>query len=66
VCDRSAERSPDLPGDTERIRWRFDYPLATAGTVEERQRAFNDIGTQLVNRVRICMSLPSIGGRGRL
>jgi hypothetical protein len=58
--------SPDLPGEPERIRWSFGDPVATTGTVDERQRAFNNIATQLVNRVRIWMSLPSIGGRGRL
>jgi protein-tyrosine-phosphatase len=66
VCNRSAERCPDLPGDPERIHWSFDDPAAATGTVEERQRAFNNIAAQLVNRVRIWMSLPSIGGRGRL
>jgi protein-tyrosine-phosphatase len=66
VCDRSAERRPDLSGDLERIQWSFDDPVAAIGTVEERQRAFNNIAAQLVNRVRIWMSLPSIGGRGRL
>ena len=66
VCDRSAERCPNLPGDPERIHWSFDDPVAATGTVEERQRAFDNIATQLVNRVRIWMALPGIGGRGRL
>ena len=63
VCDRTAEQCPVFPGDPERIHWSCDDPAAAAGTTEERQRAFDRVATQLVNRMRIWLALPSIGGR---
>jgi protein-tyrosine-phosphatase len=65
VCDRAAERCPVFPGDPERIHWSYDDPAAATGNAEERQRAFNGVATQLVNRVRIWLSLPSVGGTVR-
>jgi ArsR family transcriptional regulator, arsenate/arsenite/antimonite-responsive transcriptional repressor / arsenate reductase (thioredoxin) len=63
VCDRSAERCPVFPGDPERIHWSFDDPAAVTGSDEERQRAFNTTASQMVSRIRIWLSLPSVGGR---
>lgn len=65
VCDRSAEQCPVFPGDPERIHWSCEDPAALDGSAEERQRAFDRTATQLVNRMRIWMSLPSIGGTVR-
>lgn len=62
VCDRAAERCPVFPNDPEHIHWSFDDPAAVTGTAEERQRAFKHTATQLVSRLRIWLSLPSIGG----
>ena len=62
VCDRAAERCPVFPGDPERIHWTCDDPAAVRGTPEECQRAFDRIATQLVSRMRIWLSLPSVGG----
>lgn len=62
VCDRIAERCPVLPGDPERIHWNFDDPAARAGTPDERQRAFDEIASQLITRMRIWMALPNVGG----
>ena len=65
VCDRTAEQCPFFPGDPERIHWSFDDPAAATGTAEERQRAFDSVAAQLVNRLRIWMSLPSVSGAVR-
>src|SRR2546429_8961314 len=66
VCDQSAERCPVFLGDPERIHWSFDDPAATTGNAEQRQRAFSSTASQLVNRMRIWLSLPSIGGKVRV
>lgn len=66
VCDRSAERCPVLPGDPKRIHWSLEDPAAASGDAEEQQRAFNNIATQLINRMRVWMSLPGVGGTVRL
>lgn len=65
VCDRAAEQCPVFPGDPERIHWTCEDPAAVGGSADERQRAFDRTATQLVNRMRIWMSLPSIGGTVR-
>jgi protein-tyrosine-phosphatase len=62
VCDRIAERCPVLPGDPERIQWNFDDPAARTGTLDDRKRAFDETATHLVNRMRIWMALPNVGG----
>ena len=62
VCDRAAEQCPVFPGDPERIHWSCDDPAAVRGTREECQRAFDRVATQLVSRMRIWLSLPSVGG----
>ena len=63
VCDRSAERCPVFPGDPEQIHWSLEDPAAVAGSAEYRQRAFDHVANQLVNRLRIWLSLPSVSGR---
>jgi arsenate reductase len=63
VCDRSAERCPVFPGDPEKIHWSFDDPAAVVGSLEHRQRAFDQVAKQLVHRMRIWLSLPSVSGR---
>jgi arsenate reductase len=60
VCDRSAERC--LPGDPERIHWSFEDPAAVNGSEDVRPRAFNSTASQMVNRIRIWLALPSVGG----
>jgi arsenate reductase len=62
VCDRAADRCPVFPGDPERIHWSCDDPAAVRGTPEECQRAFDRVATPLVSRMRIWLSLPTIGG----
>lgn len=66
VCDRVAETCPVFPGDPDRMHWSFPDPAEVPGTEEERQRAFDTIATQLITRVRLWMSLPSVGGISRL
>ena len=53
---------PSFPGDPERIHWSCDDPAAVRGTPEECQRAFDRVATPLVSRMRIWLSLPTIGG----
>jgi arsenate reductase len=66
VCDRSAERCPVFPGDPERIHWSFDDPAAVLGSSEHCQRAFDQVASQLVHRVRIWLALPSVSGRAHV
>jgi arsenate reductase len=52
VCDRVRESCPTFPGDPERIHWSFADPAAVEGSLEERQRAFEQISLQLTTRLR--------------
>ncbi len=52
VCDRAADRCPVFPGDAERIHWSIEDPAAVGGSVEERQRAFDRVALQLIDRLR--------------
>ena len=63
VCDRAAERCPIFPGDPERIHWSVEDPASVAGTPEERQRSFDVVAKQLMNRIRTWLSLPAIAQR---
>lgn len=63
VCDQAAESCPVFPGAPERIRWSFEDPAKAEGTDEEKQRAFDRTAKDLMGRIRIWMSLPSISSR---
>ena len=62
VCDKAAESCPVFPGSSERVHWSFDDPAQASGTVDERQRIFDQVATQMTNRIRIWMALPRVGG----
>jgi ArsR family transcriptional regulator, arsenate/arsenite/antimonite-responsive transcriptional repressor / arsenate reductase (thioredoxin) len=55
VCDRVRESCPTFPGDPERIHWSFADPAAVEGSLEERQRAFEQISLQLTTRLRFLL-----------
>jgi arsenate reductase len=63
VCDRAAETCPVLPGEPERIHWSFNDPAAVMGSDTARQRAFDAVATELVTRIRLWLSLPTVSGR---
>ncbi len=63
VCDRAADSCPVFPGDPERIRWSLEDPAAVEGTDEEKTRAFEGTARDLMARIRIWMSLPSVSSR---
>ena len=63
VCDRAAETCPVFPGGAERIHWSFDDPVATVGTADERQRAFDTLAKELLSRLRSWLSLPDTRDR---
>lgn len=53
VCDRMKECCPTWPSDPEQIHWSLPDPVALAGvSEEERYAAFEEIGRQLMVRVR--------------
>lgn len=60
VCDRAAESCPVFPGDVQRIHWSFEDPAAVQGTDEHRQRAFDSIARDILNRLRLWMALPAV------
>jgi protein-tyrosine-phosphatase len=63
VCDRAAESCPVFPGDPQRIHWSFPDPAAAEGDEAARQRVFNRTATDMLNRIRIWLSLPAIRAR---
>lgn len=53
VCDRMKECCPTWPSDPEQIHWSLPDPVALEGvSEEERYAAFEEIGRQLMVRVR--------------
>lgn len=40
VCDAAAERCPVFPGPAQRLHWSVEDPVETAGTKQDRMRAF--------------------------
>lgn len=52
VCDDAAERCPVFPGGSQRIHWSLPDPSAVKGTAEERQRAFDQVAADLIDRLR--------------
>ncbi len=63
VCDRAAENCPVFPGRPQRIHWSFEDPAAAQGTDEQRQRAFDTVGRELITRIRLWLELPAIKAR---
>ena len=65
VCDHAADRCPVFPGDAKRIHWSLKDPAAVVSGADEQQRAFDQVATDLTNRIRLFLSLPAISGRSR-
>lgn len=63
VCDNAAETCPVFPGNPERVHWNLEDPAAAPGTEWERQAAFDTTAQELMTRVRLWLSLPTVGGR---
>lgn len=63
VCDRAAEVCPTFPGAPEVIRWSLPDPAEAAGTEEERRRAFENSAKDLIQRIRLWLSLPGVARR---
>ncbi len=57
LCDRMLEVCPTFPGDPERLHWSFPNPAAVEGSEEEKYRAFEQVGLQLTNRIRLLLTL---------
>ena len=56
VCDRTRESCPLFPGDPVRIHWSFPDPAAVEGE-EARRAAFRRTAQELMNRIRILLTL---------
>ena len=63
VCDRAAESCPVFPGSPERIHLSFEDPAQSTGSHAERQRAFDLTARELLTRIRLWLSLPSVQQR---
>jgi protein-tyrosine-phosphatase len=66
VCDRADAACPIFPGDTERIHWSLEDPAAVEGTEEEKRRAFETTATDLMRRIRLWTSLPTVAEKAGL
>jgi len=59
VCDKAAgESCPVWPGQPISAHWGFEDPAAVEGGDDVKRRAFARIFRQIMNRVRIFVSLP--------
>jgi protein-tyrosine-phosphatase len=62
VCDRAAEVCPSFPG-AEIIRWSLPDPAEAAGSDEDKRRAFENSAKDLIQRIRLWLSVPSVRQR---
>ena len=51
VCDEAQEACPYIPGDHERLRWRFDDPGAAAGTDQARLAVFRRVRDEIAAQI---------------
>ncbi len=63
VCDRAAEACPTFPGAPEILRWSLPDPAEAAGSEEEKLRTFENIAKDLMQRIRLWLSLPAVARR---
>ena len=64
VCDRAAEVCPTFPG-AEVLRWSLPDPAETAGTGDEKRRAFENSAKDLIQRIRLWLALPGVAAKVR-
>ena len=53
LCDPTHEGCPSLPGDPERIQWRYLDPVAVVGNEEAQLRAFRQVRDAIRERLRL-------------
>jgi len=63
VCDRAAEVCPVFPGAPEVVRWSLPDPAEAAGSEQEKRRAFENVAKDLIQRIRLWVSLPAVARR---
>ena len=63
VCDRAAEVCPTFPGAPEMIRWSLPDPAEARGSEEERLRTFENSAKDLMQRIRLWLSLPRVAAQ---
>jgi arsenate reductase len=56
VCDQANEACPFFPSCGERIHWSFADPSAVEGSVEARQKAFDETALRLADTIRTWIS----------
>jgi protein-tyrosine-phosphatase len=62
VCDEAAEVCPVFPLATQQVHWNFEDPVAVPAGPDQ-QRAFENVASGLVGRLRLWMSLPDVARR---
>ncbi len=53
VCDRARDNCPTFPGDSERIHWNYDDPVAVEGDEETRFVVFRRVRNEIRQRISI-------------
>jgi arsenate reductase len=53
LCDSAHEGCPALPGDPERIQWRYPDPVAVVGDAQAQLRTFRKVRDELRERLRL-------------
>jgi len=63
VCDRAAEACPTFPGAPALIHWSLPDPAGASGSEEEKLQTFESSATDLMQRIRLWLSLPRVAER---
>jgi len=53
VCDNANEHCPVFPGNTKRIHWSFDDPVAAEGDDDTRRDVFRRVRDEIRHRLRL-------------
>ena len=59
VCDNANEQRPVFPGNTKRIHWSFDDPIAAEGDDETRRDVFRRVRDEIRHQLRLFASATS-------
>lgn len=65
VCDRVRESCPVFPGDPEQIHWSFPDPAAIEGSLEKRERAFEETAREMTNRIQYLLLMIDRAQKGK-